>query len=127
MVSLVQGTVAGVAGHAVAILGTSGVSGISLGWPWWAAVPVALAVATLFGALSGALAARTSGIYTIMITLAIASGFFDFVRQNHELFNGFKGLSQVAPPRLFGVDWRAPVAFYHLSLGVAALGYLLVL
>ena len=127
MVSLVQGTVAGVAGYGVAILGTSGVSAISLGWPWWAAVPVALAVATLFGALCGALAARTSGIYTIMITLAIASGFFYFVRQNYELFNGFNGFSQVAPPRLFGVDWRGPVAFYYLALGTAALGYLAVL
>lgn len=127
MVSLLQGTVAGMAGYAVAILGTSGVSSISLGWPWWAAVPLALLIATAFGALAGALAARTSGIYTIMITLAIASGFFYFVRQNYDVFNGFNGFSQVTPPMLFGVDWRGPVAFYYLSLGVAALGYLLVL
>ena len=127
MVSLLQGTVAGVAGYALAIFGESGVASISLGWPWWAALPLALAIATLFGTLSGALAVRTSGIYTIMITLAIASGFFYFVRQNYELFNGFNGFSQVTPPALFGVDWRGPVAFYYLSLGTAAAGYLLVL
>jgi hypothetical protein len=35
MVSLVQMTVAAVAGYAVAILGTLGVQQISLGMPWW--------------------------------------------------------------------------------------------
>jgi branched-chain amino acid transport system permease protein len=29
----------------------------------------------------------------------------------------------VVPPRLFGIDWRQPVAFYYLSLGGAALCY----
>ena len=43
---------------------------------------MALALATLFGTLSGALAVRTEGIYTIMITLAIASAFYYFTHQN---------------------------------------------
>ena len=49
MVSLAQMTVAGIAGYTVAILGTSSTAEISLGWPWSARVPVALAVATLRG------------------------------------------------------------------------------
>ena len=126
MVSLVQMTVAAVAGYAVAILGTSGVTSISLGWPWWLYVPVALLIATLFGTLAGALAVRTVGIYTIMITLAIASAFFYFTRQNYGIFNGFTGFNQVLPPRLFGVDWRSAVPFYYLSLFWAAASYLLV-
>ena len=40
MVSLAQMTVAGIAGYAVAVLGTSSSAEISLGWPWWVAVPV---------------------------------------------------------------------------------------
>ena len=43
MVSLAQMTVAGIAGYAVAVLGTSSSAEISLGWPWWVAVPFALA------------------------------------------------------------------------------------
>ena len=43
MVSLAQMTVAGIAGYALAILGTSSTPTISLGWPWWLAVPFALA------------------------------------------------------------------------------------
>ncbi|MCZ8142153.1 MAG: branched-chain amino acid ABC transporter permease [Acetobacteraceae bacterium] len=127
MVSLVQMTVAALAGYAVAILGTSGVQQISLGMPWWLYIPLAIIIAAVFATLVGALAVRTEGIYTIMITLAIASAFFYFTRQNYDIFNGYNGFNFVVPPRLFGVDWRQPTAFYFLSLVMAALCYLAVL
>jgi len=127
MVSLVQMTVAALAGYAVAILGTSGVQQISLGMPWWLYIPLAIIIASIFATLVGALAVRTEGIYTIMITLAIASAFFYFTRQNYDIFNGYNGFNFVVPPRLFGVDWRQPTAFYYLSLGMAVLCYLAVL
>ena len=126
MVSLVQMTVAGLAGYMVAIFGNSGVSAISLGLPWFIYIPAAIAIAALFATLVGALAVRTEGIYTIMITLAIASAFFYFTRQNHEIFNGYNGFNLVVPPELFGINWRQPVPFYYLSLGVAVLSYLAV-
>lgn len=123
MVSLAQMSVAGLAAYMVAVFGTSGVTTISLGAPWWVAVPVALVIATAFGTLTGALAVRTEGIYTIMITLAIAAAFFYFTRQNYAVFNGFNGFNQVLPPQLFGVDWRQPVPLYYLTLVFAALSY----
>jgi branched-chain amino acid transport system permease protein len=126
-VSLVQMTVAGCAGYMVAIFGNSALTDISLGWPWWLSIPVAIAIAVAFGTLSGALAVRTEGIYTIMITLAIASAFFYFTRQNYVLFNGFSGFNSVEPPRLFGVNWRRPIPFYYLVLFFATLSYLAVL
>lgn len=127
MVSLVQMTVAGVAAYMTAIFGTSAIETISLGWPWWVAVPLAILVATIFGTLSGALAVRTEGIYTIMITLAIAAAMFYLVRQNYTLFNGFSGLNQVRAPAFWGVEWRDPVPFYYVCLAVAALAYFLVI
>jgi branched-chain amino acid transport system permease protein len=123
MVSLIQMSVAAVGGYMVAILGTSGVAAISLGLPWWLYVPAAILIAAAFGTLVGALAVRTEGIYTIMITLAIASAFFYFARQNYGVFNGYSGFNLVLPPMLFGVDWRGPEAFYYLSLGCAVLAY----
>lgn len=123
MVSLIQMTVAGVAGYMVAILGTSGVAQISLGWPWWLYLPVAILIAALFGTVVGALAVRTEGIYTIMITLAVASAFFYFARQNYEIFNGYSGFNLILPPQLFGIDWRQPMPFYYLTLGCAVLSY----
>ncbi len=124
MVSLMQMTVAGVAGYMTAILGHSAIATISLGWAWWVVVPVAVLIATICGTLSGALAVRTAGIYTIMITLAIASAFFYFTRQNYAIFNGFSGFNSVPGPHAFGVNWRSPIPFYYLTLVVAALSYL---
>ncbi len=127
MVSLVQMTVAGCAGYMYAIFGHSAFMEISLGWPWWATIPVALIIAVIFGTVSGALAVRTEGIYTIMITLAIASAFFYFTRQNYTIFNGFSGFNAVRPPPLFGVDWKQATPFYYLSLAFATASYLVVL
>jgi branched-chain amino acid transport system permease protein len=127
MVSLAQMSIAGLAGYMVAILGSSGVVTISLNWPWWLALPVAILVAALFATLIGALAVRTEGIYTIMITLAIAAAFFYFTRQNYTIFNGYTGFANVVPPELFGINWRSSVPFYYLSLGCAAISYFTVL
>ena len=75
--------------------------------------------AALFSAFIGAISVRTEGIYTIMITLAIAVAFFLLRAPELRLFNGFTGFAGVEPPTLFGVYWRDPVPFYYLSLAVA--------
>lgn len=126
MVSLAQMTVAGISGYALAVLGTSSSAEISLGWPWWAAVPFALLIATLAATLIGWLSVRTEGIYTIMITLAIGVAFYYLVLQNYSLFNGFQGLRELKPPTVLGIAWRDPVPFYFLALAWSLGGYLLV-
>jgi branched-chain amino acid transport system permease protein len=126
MVSLAQMTVAGVAGYAVAIFGTSSFPAISLGWPWWLAVAFALVAAAVFAAAVGWLSVRTEGIYTIMITLAIGVAFFYLAQQNYTLFNGFQGFSKIAAPELLGIDFREPVPFYFVALACALAGYFLV-
>lgn len=126
MVSLAQMTVAGIAGYGVAVLGTSSSAEISLAWPWWVAVPAAIAFAVLCATLIGWLSVRTEGIYTIMITLAIGVAFYFLVLQNYSVFNGFQGLRELKPPTVFGIDWRSPMPFYFLSLFCAMAGYFLV-
>ncbi|HRJ68758.1 MAG TPA: branched-chain amino acid ABC transporter permease [Beijerinckiaceae bacterium] len=123
MVSLLQMSIAGMAGYMVAILGQSGTATVSLGLAWWIVLPTALLIAALFATIAGALSVRTEGIYTIMITLAIAAAFFYFTRQNYTIFNGYSGFNLVLPPKLFGVNWRDPIPFYYLSLGCATLSY----
>jgi len=113
MISLAQITIAGIAGHMVAIVGGNSLN-FGLMWPWWATIPTALAVATIAATLIGVISVRTEGIYTIMITIAIAVAFFYFVQQNYSVFNGHSGYASVLPPPLFGVDWRSPVPFYYL-------------
>jgi branched-chain amino acid transport system permease protein len=126
MVSLAQMTVAGIAGYMVAIFGVSGTPQVSLGWPWWLAVALAVPIAVVVATLIGWLSVRTEGIYTIMITLAIGTAFFYLAQQNYSLFNGFQGFQKVVPPELLGVNWRDPLPFYYLSLFSAGAGYLFV-
>ena len=126
VVSLAQLTIAGCAGYMLAIHGVNS-AGLGLGWPWWAAIPIAIVIATLMATLIGLISVRTEGIYTIMITLAIAVAFFYFTRQNYTVFNGFTGFAGLEPPLLFGVNWRDAMPFYYLCLTVAVLCYSLVL
>src|SRR3984957_16690461 len=125
MVSLAQMTIAGFAGYAVAILGVNGVPG-GIGWPWWLAVPAALILCMTAGAAIGALAVRTVGIYTIMITLAIAAAFFYFANQNYAIFNGHTGVNGVPTPVFLGVNWHNAIPSYYLELAVAFLCWLAV-
>jgi len=127
MVSLAQITVAGVAGYTVAIFGTNTSNVHGFGWPWWIVVPLAVFLAALASALIGWIAVRTEGIYTIMITLAIATAAFYFAQQNYALFNGFPGFAGLRAPEFWGVYWRSPLPFYYLCLGCAALAYAAVL
>jgi branched-chain amino acid transport system permease protein len=123
MVSLAQMTIAGIAGYTVAILGVSGTTEISLGWPWWIAVAFALVLATIVATVIGWLSVRTEGIYTIMITVAIGAAFYYLALQNYSVFNGFQGIQKVYPPKLAGIDWRSPVPFYLVSLFFAMASY----
>jgi branched-chain amino acid transport system permease protein len=123
MLSLAQMTVAGIAGYAVAIFATSGTAEISLGWPWWLAVLMALVIAVVCATFIGWLSVRTEGIYTIMITLAIGVAFFYLAQQNYAVFNGFQGFQKVVPPEVLGFYWRDPVPFYYLALFWALAGY----
>ena len=126
MISLAQVTAAGMAAYTLPILGENTQDVLGLGWPWWLTIPAAILVAALFSTLVGAIAVRTEGIYTLMITLAIAVVMFYFARQNYALFNGFNGFAGIRPPTLFGVYWRDPVPFYFLVLGCAAMLFALV-
>jgi branched-chain amino acid transport system permease protein len=118
MVCLAQMTIAGLAGYMVAIFGHNSL-GLGLDWPWWIAVPIAIAIAVLFAVGTSLLAIRTAGIYTIMITLAIGVALYLFALQNYAIFNGHSGFAGIAPPVLFGINWRDPVPFYYLALAIA--------
>jgi branched-chain amino acid transport system permease protein len=126
MVSLAQMTVAGVSGYMITVFGASSLPAISLFWPWWVAAPIAIGIAVAFGTLTGVLASRTEGIYTIMITLAIAAAFFYLTLQNWPIFNGFAGFTTIPAPVAFGVNWKHPVPLYYLILFFAALSYVVV-
>jgi branched-chain amino acid transport system permease protein len=126
MVSLAQMSIAGLAGYMVAIFGVAGEAqggASSLGWPWWIAVPIAIAIATLFATFVGWLSVRTEGIYTIMITLAIGVSFYYLINQNYSIFGGHEGFNEVHPPNVLGIEFRQPIPYYYLALFCALAGY----
>ncbi|MBX5454152.1 MAG: branched-chain amino acid ABC transporter permease [Acidobacteriia bacterium] len=127
MVSMAQISIAGVAGYTVAIFGMNHTGVHGFGWPFWILVPFAVLLAALVAGLIGLISNRTEGIYTIMITLAVATGFFYFTQQNYALFNGHSGFAGIEAPKFWGINWRAPVPFYYLCLGCAVLSYAAVL
>ena len=102
MVSLAQITTAGVAAYTVAIFGTNNMNIYGFGWPWWVLVPFAVLLAATVSAIIGAISVRTEGIYTIMITLAIAAAFFYFAQQNYALFNGHSGYAGIPDAAFLG-------------------------
>ena len=90
-------------------------------------MPFAVLLAAIISAIIGAISVRTEGIYTIMITLAIAAAFFYFAQQNYALFNGHSGYAGIPTPQFAGINWRDPIPFYYLCLFVAAACYAAVL
>ncbi len=126
-VSLAQMMVAGVAGYVLAITVQGAVPVIIGGMPYAIAVFLAVLAATLTGLAVGAIAVRTREIYLLMITLALAMGFFRFVETNIGWFNGYEGIRNVVGPEIFGLPFRNAYVFYYSVAAATLLLYLGVL
>ncbi|MCX2727992.1 branched-chain amino acid ABC transporter permease [Thermomicrobium sp. 4228-Ro] len=117
MVSLAQMTLAGLAGYGYGYLT------VTLGQPWWVGVFGGLLVATLVAFLFGVIAVRSTGIYFLMITLALGMVVYALANQNRSLFGGHTGILGIRPPELFGQGLTERVPFYYVSLLVGLLAY----
>lgn len=126
-VSLAQMMIAGIAGYVLAITVQGAVPVIVGGMPYGLAVLLAVLAATVAGFAVGAVAVRTRDIYLLMITLALAMGFFRFVETNIGWFNGYEGIRNVVGPELFGLPFRNAYVFYYTVATVTLLLYLGVL
>lgn len=127
LVSLAQMSLAGVAGYVVAITINGAAPSIVGGLSYAAAIPLGIAAATLAALFVGLVSVRTRDIYLLMITLALAMGFFRFVETNLAWFNGYEGIRNVLGPTVFGLPFREPHVLYYVSLAVAVLLYAAVL
>lgn len=125
MVSLVQMSLAGVAAYTMAITGHAA-DGFGWQWPIGASLCMAVSVTVLLGVVVGALSARTEGVYTIMITLAVGIAAFTLVQQNYVVFNGFNGLTGVQVPQVLPSEWGEHRNLYGLCWVLAAMGFLFV-
>jgi branched-chain amino acid transport system permease protein len=122
MVSLAQVGIYGVAGMTFANLVLAD-GGAAAAWSPWVATLAALLVATVVGFGFGAIAARSEGIYFLMITLAFSVLVFYFFSQVTEL-SGFGGVNNLDLPALVGNPGLDPVPLYYTTLGAAVLVFL---
>jgi branched-chain amino acid transport system permease protein len=77
----------------------------------------AIAAASIFGALSGALALRTRGFHFVMITLAFSQMLY-FLFISLPAYGGDEGLRMANRQLLFGFELSSPTAFYYLCFAV---------
>jgi branched-chain amino acid transport system permease protein len=117
MVSLAQVGIYGIAGMAYANL-VAADGGNAAALPPWPAVVAALVVAVLVGLGFGAIAARSEGIYFLMISLAFSVLVFYFFSQVTQL-SGFGGVNNVDLPGVIGNPEQDPVPRYFVTLVAA--------
>jgi branched-chain amino acid transport system permease protein len=110
MVSLGQAAVYGVAGFTYADLV------VKVGWGQWPAIVAGIATAIAFGLVVGLVARRTTGIYFLMLTLAVGVIVFYFYLQVEQV-SGQTGLHLDRAPALVGGDTIShPTRLYYAAL-----------
>jgi branched-chain amino acid transport system permease protein len=125
MISLAQVAMYGIAGFALGNMITQAeAKGLNLGWDPWLGILLAILITTGIGLVFGAVAARSLGIYFLMITLTyavIVNYFFGQVTQISG-FSGISGIAKYAPDLIAGDRTR----LYYTAFVLAVLIYLLI-
>jgi branched-chain amino acid transport system permease protein len=96
-----------VGGYAMAILSSD------LGWPFWAALPVAGLIAGVVGIIFGLPSLRIKGFYLIMATVAAYFIIHWLALQFHDFTGGTEGMS-VPRADLFGLTIKGKTAYFYL-------------
>lgn len=132
MVSLAQTALFGIAGVILGNLATTGgpggtSKGLHLGWDPTLALVAALALTTAIGLLFGAVAARSAGIYFLMITLTY-SVIATYTLGQVTKISGFSGIGGINryTPGWIGNILDHPNRLYYIALGVAIAVYILI-
>ena len=122
MVSLGQVGLYAIAGMMFANL-VAADGGLDAAWNPWLATVAALVIATLAGLLFGAVAARSEGIYFLMITLALGVLVYYFFAQVTQL-SGFGGVNAPELPGFIGNPGIDPVPLFYTTLAASVLMFL---
>jgi branched-chain amino acid transport system permease protein len=117
MVSLAQVGLFGVAGLFTAALS------VQRGFDPWLAAGVAIVITTFAGLVFGALASSSTGVYFLMITLALAMISYNLFSAVPE-FGLHEGINGVFPPPVLGDPVLAPTTIYYFILGLCLVVYL---
>jgi branched-chain amino acid transport system permease protein len=98
--------------------------------PLWVIVPLAAALAGLFGMLLGAPTLKLRGDYLAIVTLGfgeIIRVFLNNLDQPVNITNGPKGLNQIDPIHFFGINLGKKIDLFGLEIASVSLYYYLFL
>lgn len=115
MVSLGQVAFFGFGAYSVGILTVR--LGVAFPWPPLVGIVGAAALAALFGLV----VVRTSGIYFLMITLAIGQVMWGVAHRWVSLTNAYDGIPGIRAPAVAGIAFQEPRNFYLALLAVSIL------
>ena len=108
-VSLAQGAFVGIGAYSAAILTTQG-------WPFGAALLLAVTLGFVVGWLLGYPALRVQHHYLAFVTLAFSTLAFLVFRNEAWLTHGSDGIDGVPRPVIFGLSTKPHLYFYYLCL-----------
>jgi branched-chain amino acid transport system permease protein len=120
--SLGQAAYLAVGAYLTAILATKYQFG--LGYDFWLVALGGILLSAALAAVFGLLAIRASGVYFLMITLALGQCVWGLAYRWNSLTNGDNGINLRQRPK-FGIDLANEVTFYYVVFGFFALSLLL--
>ena len=121
LASLGQAAYFGVGAYMTAILAAK--YQIGLGFDFWLVVLCGLMIGAALAALFGLLAIRATGVYFLMITLALGQCVWGLAYRWNSLTNGDNGINLQVRPK-FLIDLADPVTFFYVVLALFAFSLL---
>jgi branched-chain amino acid transport system permease protein len=120
--SLGQAAYLGIGAYAAAILATKYQFG--LGYDFWLVVVLGILLGAALAAVFGLLAIRASGVYFLMITLALGQCVWGLAYRWNSLTGGDNGINLRQRPK-FGIDLANEVTFFYLVFVLFAISLVL--
>ena len=122
LASLGQAAYLGVGAYLTAILATKYQFG--LGWSFWLVIVFAVLIGAATAAVFGLFAMRASGVYFLMITLALGQCVWGLAYRWNSLTGGDNGINLPRRPA-FGIQLADDVTYFYVVFGFFVLSLLL--
>ena len=113
--SLGQAAYLGVGAYLTAILATK--YGIGLEWDFWMVVALGMLSGAATAAFFGLFAIRASGVYFLMITLALGMCVWGLAYRWSSLTGGDNGINLMGRPKLGDLAFSNDLTFFYVTLG----------
>src|SRR5947208_12912262 len=117
LASLGQAAYLGIGAYVTAVLATKYQFG--LGYDFWLVVLFGILAGAALAAFFGLLAVRATGVYFLMITLALGQCVWGLAYRWNSLTGGDNGINLRGRPN-FGIDLSNDVTFFYLEIGRAS-------